>query len=423
MSMNPPIRTYYGEHLQIPFSFGLYLALNSLRGARLVMDGPMCAFYKSEFIQGNHQLDADLQRQASLHRVLHSELDIGRVILGDEGLVREKLRKAGTDPETQVVLFSAMSSAVLIGRDIGRLVAEIAPELPVPLVAVPARAFFGDWLDGYAETLNALAASLVLPAREPREKAADLRIGVVGQLFTRDEGDAQGDVRELTRLIEALGPKVVSVWLSGQSYAELSAIAQADLIVSLPYARKAAKTLAKRLALPLLELDLPFSIAETERFVNALASHLGEQERARAFLESEKARYAAAILARAERSLLGGNWLISCDSFQAAGWREIALDVGATIKGLLMVTRKRAGLEATPEETLVGGSYPTLREPADLLIGNALIMGQMGRNSGIPTYEFGFPCFARHPISEAPSFGVYGEALLAEDLAALSRSR
>lgn len=426
MSAAPPLRVILDEQLQIPFSFGIYLALNAIRGARLVMDGPMCAFYKAEFIQGNHQLDADLQRHASLHRVLHSELDIQRVILGDEGLVREKLLAAGRDPETQVVLFAALSSAVLIGRDMQRLVSEEAPKLAVPLVPIPARAFFGDWLDGYAETLNAIASRVDLPARPERQEGRPLRVGIVGHLFTRHEGDATGDADELRRLCAALGVEVVSLWLSGQTYSELSAISQADLLLSLPYARKAAKTLAERLDVPLLEQDLPFSITETERFATTLAAHLGCPERAVAFLEDEKKRYATAILLRAERHLLGSRWIIACDSYRVAGWRELARDFGASIGALCLNTRKRAGLEDLREERITDGRYhspesPLFMGPQDMLIGDALFTGRMGHDSRMPVYETGFPCFARHPIGPAPTFGVVGEALLAEDLALLRR--
>ncbi len=426
------------QSLTIPFTGGLYLAVNGIKGSRLIMDGPTCAFYKAEFIQGNHQIVADLQRHASPHRIIHSELDVHRVIVADEALVTSKFDVALSDPETEILFFSAMTFAVIIGRDLERIMGVNTSRPEVPRVLVQPAQLGGVWIGGYGDTLAAIARTIELGGEETgtgdgggdrggdrgRDRGGDRggdRVGIVGNLFLRHEGDGFADVAELERMVAALGASTSSIWLSGGTLKDLENIADSDLLVALPYGQEAAKILGERLNIPVIYLPLPFSWTHTERFINGLAEALDRPDQAKQFIDLEKRRWAAELLFRAEQDLLGTNWIVIDDPVRMEGWQEIAHDVGAHLLVAGLTTN------ATGNETV--HAMPTLLETVtnehiDVFVSNS-VAANLIRNIPEPKpvlAEFGYPCFGRHPIAPLPSFGFPGALATIEILCQARRA-
>ncbi len=409
------------QSLTIPFTGGLYLAVNGIKGSRLIMDGPTCAFYKAEFIQGNHQIVADLQRHASPHRIIHSELDVHSVIVADEALVTSKFDAALSDPETEILFFSAMSFAVIIGRDLERIMGVNTSRPEVPRVLVRPAQLGGDWIGGYGDTLAAIARTIELGGRGGDKGRGGDRVGIVGNLFLRHEGDGFADVAELERMVAALGVSTSSIWLSGGTLKNLENIANSDLLVALPYGQEAAKILGERLNIPVIYLPLPFSWTHTERFINGLAEALDRPDQAKQFIDLEKRRWAAELLFRAEQDLLGTNWIVIDDPVRMEGWQEIAHDVGAHLLVAGLTTN------ATGNETV--HAMPTLLETVtnehiDVFVSNS-VAANLIRNIPEPKpvlAEFGYPCFGRHPIAPLPSFGFPGALATIEILCQARRA-
>lgn len=409
------------QSLTIPFTGGLYLAVNGIKGSRLIMDGPTCAFYKAEFIQGNHQIVADLQRHASPHRIIHSELDVHSVIVADEALVTSKFDAALSDPETEILFFSAMSFAVIIGRDLERIMGVNTSRPEVPRVLVRPAQLGGDWIGGYGDTLAAIARTIELGGRGGDKGRGGDRVGIVGNLFLRHEGDGFADVAELERMVAALGASTSSIWLSGGTLKDLENIADSDLLVALPYGQEAAKILGERLNIPVIYLPLPFSWTHTERFINGLAEALDRPDQAKQFIDLEKRRWAAELLFRAEQDLLGTNWIVIDDPVRMEGWQEIAHDVGAHLLVAGLTTN------AAGDETV--HALPTLLETVtnehiDVFVSNS-VAADLVRNIPEPKpalAEFGYPCFGRHPIAPLPSFGFPGALATIEILCQARRA-
>lgn len=131
------------------------------------------------------------------------------------------------------------------------------------------------WLDGYSDLLFSLAKNIPTNDVPERKKT---NIAIVGNLFDRNEGDCIGNVEELKNICTQLGLDVVSIWLDGGNYEDVLRANEAGTILSLPYGRKAAKMLAKRLDADLLELDVPFGIQNTISFIQKLGTHFGKSE-------------------------------------------------------------------------------------------------------------------------------------------------
>ena len=70
---------------------------------------------------------------------------------------------------------------------------------------LPDSSMRSDWLDGYDETLCALAGTLG-PGKGKKVRGT---VAVVGNMYDRNEGDHTGNMDELRRLTRALGLDLV----------------------------------------------------------------------------------------------------------------------------------------------------------------------------------------------------------------------
>lgn len=430
----------YGLRFQLPYLAGVYLAVNAIPDAALVVDGPMCAVYKIEQIQGNHDIRAELSRLTGSDRILHTNLQVNEAVMGEEKPFLDALGRAARSGDSRVILTTGSSCSLLIGRDIDRLARTFEQTDDTPVLPIRSRTLSGDWLDGYEETLVALAKRLTARPCEKPEPSPEKRprVGIVGYFHTRNEGDSAGDLAELERLVRGAGGELASVWLSGKPYAQLADIAGADILVSFPYGTRAARILARHSGADLLKLPYPFSAEHATGFVRGLAAHMGTQAQAEAFIEAETARMAHSLLFLSQQHLLSSRWFVVADASHAAGFVQIARDAGAFVAGVLIPSRARRddpallspfGGEPLP---LAYGSVPGWddllrqvreREPLDLIVAGSSFSGP-AMQIGCPHLEFGYPSYTYHPVLESPSLGFRGElALISRMAETLARER
>ena len=50
----------FSPRINFPFMHGLYLGINAVRDAYLLVDGPNCSFFKAEHIHGGHDFNSTL---------------------------------------------------------------------------------------------------------------------------------------------------------------------------------------------------------------------------------------------------------------------------------------------------------------------------------------------------------------------------
>ncbi len=378
---------------RLPFLNGVYVATDAVAGAYLVVDGPYCASNKAE-MQYSHNFASRLLTHFSHNRVVHT----GEIEL------REEVQNLSTDRAAHVsAVFSkvcALPDAKIVfatSFDFHELTAfplkEIArrhDEAGSALVCdIPSRSLGGTWLDGYAGACLALARRVNL---RPGRGAADA-VAVVGHLQDRDEPDNAGNLRELRGLLGALGLRVVSVWLSGGGRAELEAAQRAGLVVSLPYAREAARVVAKRLKAGLCEVDLPVGLAATERFLRRVGARVGRAARARSFADRESAAAVRDTEGHVSRVIAGRAADIRQDDpALAARLRELCSELGLTDPGAHGPPRDGRLLCLAP--TSGGPKPPGVHVP------------------------IGYPNYLEHPVVERPSFGYAGFRHLVDRIAA-----
>ena len=406
-----------GVRINIPYLQGAYLAFNALPDAYFMGDGPSCIFDKAEHIHGRHDLFSTLLSCTSEHRVQHTGVNVFNIAGDCEGEMAAGLRSMAAFPGCGVVFMGSMPMCAIVGTDYERILREALAGSPKPAFVLPRRsAVSGDWLDGYAAVLEALAGGMDLKGAKPEPKA----VALVGYLMDRNEGDHWGNLKELERIFRALELEPVSIWLSGRPYEELRQVRRAGAVVSLPHGRKAGKLLAKRLGVALVEAGLPFGLEATRRFVEQLGRDFGRQAQARAFISSELDEIVPRLQWSVPHAFLSRRFAFSGDPHYAAAFAEMIEDLGGRIAGTLVLggathlpEAQRKALMERPEtifeplpqdiSRLWGGFA---EGGVDLIVGSAFAFKNLDR--GRKWLDFGYPSEETHFLRDEPFLGFQG---------------
>ena len=376
------------DGVRLPFLNGVYVAVDAVDGAYLIVDGPYCAFKKAE-MQYAHNLRSRLLPQFGYNRVAHTA----------EVLNTEEVQSLSTDrvaqveavfekvlslPDAEIVLATSFDFHELVNFPLKEIARRHAAAGGALVAHVPSRSLGGTWLDGYALTCAALARSVSLRPGRGKKNA----VALVGHLRDRDEPDDAGNRRELTRLLGALGLDVVSIWLSGGGRAELEKAERAGLVISLPYAREAARLAAERTGADLCEVELPLGLSGTEKFLLKVGTRVGRRARAKALIAAEAAAAVRDTQFHVLRLIAGRAAEIRLDDpYLTAGLKELSAELGLADGG------------AENGRTVLFS--PTL--------------GESPRNAvHVP---IGYPNYVEHPVGERPFLGYAGFRLLVERVA------
>jgi nitrogenase molybdenum-iron protein alpha/beta subunit len=406
-------RSFAGRTYNLPYLIGVYLAVNAVKDACVIVDGPNCVMPKADYIAGNHDLYSTLLAADGRHRVLCTMTN-----------------PLPQDPEPERKLLALLSG--LSGRDFGVALLTGLPFMKlagidydgiaaasggkVPTAAVPYRSFDSDWLDGYDQALDALVRAL--PARKPRRKKNS--VAVVGYLHDRGERDHAANLAEMKRLLLLCGVDAVCVLPSGGNFAEMTAALDAGVVVSLPYGRRAAKRLAERTGARLAVTGLPLGLAGTSAWLSAVRSAcgLGAALPASALAARRTSREEISPLldALAHRVILfsGDPYLFQAFSAFAL---ELRMRIGAAFFDSFprpLRAARPAMLRFAPESSCVLSALAALPRYSrpELAVGNSFAATE-GYAAGLPFVELGFPSYSRHCLFDEPFLGFSGAAALA----------
>ncbi len=417
--------TDHSPRAVLSYMVGVFVAVNAVRDAFLLVDGPDCIYTKTQYLQGNQDYLASLVSVSGYHRISHTGLRCAsNVALGRHDEIRAALEWIGRHDEVGCVLTAPMPAASVVGTDYEMLCADAAGATGTETIPVAGKSLTTDWLGGYAETLHALARHIELPDVPRREGS----VAVVGYLFDRNEEDNLGNVRELERLMSALGLELSSVWLGGQRFDELRRVSEAETIVSLPYGRRAARVLARRTGARLLDLELPFGIDATERFLREIAGDAG-RDRVERFVEAELAHIVPKLEWVVPFLFQGRTFGYAGDPFLLSGLSEILRLFGATLDfavvtnfrhhlhGLDLEGRCRHLLVEERLDGLARWSSRHLEEtPLDCVVTNNTCI-EMFDPSRHAVVELGFPTYGVHALYDRPYLGFRGFLAFVDTLA------
>jgi len=384
---------------RLPFLNGVYVAIDAMPGACVIVDGPYCVATKAE-MQYCHNLRSDLLPPFGRSRVVQTGMlpgmeEVAGLALDRREQVEKLFDEVCSWPEVEVVFATSFDFHVLLNFPLDRIGDRASKATGKKVLHVPSRSLGGDWLDGYGMTCDALAGGIDLDAGR-RERGA---VAIVGHLMDRTEPDQVANVAELKRLVAALGLETVCVWLSGTRVASLRDVERAEIVVSLPYAREAARTLGGRLEVEVIDLDLPVGLSRTERFVTTLGDRVGRAGAAREFVEKEVAGAIRDTERHVNRFIAGTHVyapLTDCHLAEALG--SMCSDVGAAF----------SAAEPGPEVTSGACERRVL-----------MVAPTLGGDGQVPAgkIHFGYPDYLDHPVTARPFLGFAGYRVLVERMA------
>lgn len=414
----------FSMRVAYPYLLGVYLAVNAVRDAFLVVEGPDCSYMKTQYIQGNHDWLSTLTSVSGFHRVANTALHPSMMTASREEPLRRMLERVASHAATGGVLLTTMPMATITGADYDRVCRDVARQAHKEVVHVPGLSLSGDWLDGYDRTLRSLARQIDLSGGRvwPR------KVAIVGYLFDRNEADHTANVRVLREMCEALDLELVGVWLSGTDFGELRAVREAATILALPYGRAAARLVARRTGAEVLDMPLPFGLRASEQWMAVLGERFGAADRAREYTE----RQLAAIAPRLE-------WLIPFlfqnravgyvgDPYLLGGFRDIVELLGARLRLAVITNRPAHAAAAQPAlQGVAALAWPKLKAYIRFLC-RQLLDGELhllvANNYGMSmplldaaVVEFGFPSVYAHALYDRPFLGFAGLLAFVDTLA------
>jgi len=377
------------EQFRLSFLHGVNVAIDALPGAYLIVDGPYCVQTKAE-MQYCHNLNCSFFSPDGRSRILHTATEtrveeVEGLSLNRTVTVEDLFRQVCAFDDLEVLFTTSFDFHQLLNFPLDQIADKIGKATGREVYAIPSRSLGGEWLDGYALTCETLARRIGLESGKGR---AD-RIALVGYLWDRSEPDHVGNLKELGRICAALGLEVASVWLSGKGLSSLKAVESTGLILSLPYARDAARILGERLKIDVLDVDLPLGLSKTEELVNRLAEKTGKQGVAERFLEGELQAAVKATERHINRFIAGHPARVFLSDHHLAG--------------ALVPVCAELGLNLESD----------LDDPAPVCFA--------GTGGVVPEewihVPFGYPNYIEHPVSESPFLGFTGFRHLVDKVA------
>jgi len=396
------------------FLLGVYLATNAIADAATVVDGPDCAFFKAEYIHGCHDLNSRLLDGLGRHRILVTHTTTDDIAQSVGAGVRRRVQDAHRIGGIGLVLVTAMPMVSIIGLQYDQLLRELPP-LPLDVVAVPGRSLQGDWLDGYADVLTALATA-VKPTPEPLDAES---VSIIGNFMDRNEEDQRGNVRELRRLVEGVGLRLESLWLGGSDWATLGRAARSSTLVTFPLGAEAGRRLAERTGAQVVDVQTPLGLARTLAFVRALGAATGRHREAERFAEAERSSCVAPLEWVVPHYFLGLRVAISAPPDLLGGLWELLTELGMEVVDAVSPSRPRDGCDANALDGLEVGfdvDFDQKRWEGDrrpeLLIGDTWATGPAV--AALPVVELGFPSYLDHAVYDRPVLGYRGHTALVQ---------
>jgi len=421
-----------GDRVTYPtYLTGVYLAVNAIRDVYLVVDGPNCAFFRIPQIQPNHDWLSDLVRTSGLHRVVETDATPSRVAQGSPALLLERLRQVDGLPDCAAILLTPMAHVAITGRQYPTLLEGLDPPLDHAVIQVETGSLSGDWLDGYANTLTALAHHVDLAPAHQADLAPGTagaserpRVALVGHLLHRNEADATADLAELRRLITALDLEVVGAWPDGGAWADLAAVGRADTILSLPYAREAGRVLAERTKASLVELDLPLGMDATGAFLRQVGEATDRAAEAEALIDRELGRVFGRLEWIVAHELQGRRVLVASDPYLVSALRTALTELGCKVEIELVFARNDHGVvpspprpgqaprhyvAPTPGRLSADADGDRLCRAIDLGVVCSLAIDLLqDEDRRLPLVEVGFPSYYTHALHPQPLLGYDG---------------
>lgn len=243
---------------------GVSIAVHGIPDAFLLMHVGVGCKHKATSQLSTHDWGADVVSREAWTEV------------GDQELIRGASDRIGPYVRSWVKrtkpAFMAVVSVTFIdlaGDDIADEVrkADQSVECDVAYVKVPG--FKDDLFTGFARTLEAVVSRMDFSA----PAAAPNAVALLGYFFDRYEGDHEGNLMQLSQMLQGIGLTLGPVSFSGARYERLRETPRAGVVALLPYAAPVRKKLTRALAgRATVQTDLPIGIGLTSAWLRNIGA-------------------------------------------------------------------------------------------------------------------------------------------------------
>ncbi|UFX83313.1 nitrogenase component 1 [Candidatus Absconditicoccus praedator] len=411
----------YSDTTNIPFLVGVLLGVNAIRDSAILVDGPDCIFFKSEIIDMNHDKFSSLRSSSRNQKVFFTNLTTRNIVKGHEKFVYDKISEISKNRKINTIFLSSMPMAKLTGVQYEKIINE--SEIQQKIINVN---LFEDrdWLEGYEEFLLSIAKNIDYSSLNLQKN----KIGIVGNMYDRNEGDCIGNIRELRNLLNLIGLEAETIWLSGGDFEDLERIKNCEYVVKLPYGRKAADYIAKETGAKLIETSLPFGPYFTKKFLlDVYEGVYGRQldENTSKKIKNEINTFLEKAKPFIKKDFLGKTLLYSGDPNFFNGIGDFASLLGLDVLGYIGYCRKNKNYydednKEIKSKSYFGKTYYYINKQfssadIDYFVGNSLISVSSQRS-----LIFSFPSLHSHFLNEKPFLGFKGAENFLERLVNLS---
>jgi len=201
------------------------------------------------------------------------------IVFGGEISLRQALIKADELYKAPLLMVISGDVPSITGDDVMAVIDSLS--LNKDVVWIDAAGFKGSMKKGYEDALVFLAEKM------KEGEILENSVNLIG--LSPDDFKVKADLKEIGRLLDEIGVHMNSV-ISHCCYQEFQKAPSAELNLVLGRGVALAETMKNRFGIPYLNLDYPYGLEGTERFLDAISDHIGSGRRKEKKFDSEPFR-------------------------------------------------------------------------------------------------------------------------------------
>jgi nitrogenase molybdenum-cofactor synthesis protein NifE len=277
--------TLQGSHTR-PCKFWTAMKiLSGIRNSVVIAHGPAgCAFG----VKQAYKLTNSRNSGSPYEPVISTGIDQTRVIYGGEKELRSALREVEAKYRPEVIFVATSCAAGIIGDNVDAVVEKMNGEINARMLPIHCEGFAGEFRSGFDLVFKELVKLMDPPTSETKAALAQ-SVNIIGGKMGPERTEVDTDVKELVRLIEAMGARVNAVIAGNCSMEELKrapgVAVNCTLCLDVGYA--VGMAMLEEFGTPLNSTILPYGIAATVKWLSETAKPLGMEAEAGALMERE----------------------------------------------------------------------------------------------------------------------------------------
>jgi len=259
--------------------------LSGIRHSIILTHGPSGCAYG---VKQAYKLTNSRNSGSAYEPVLSTSLNQSRIIYGGEKELKGALKEVDAKYQPDVIFVATSCATGIIGDNVDTVVQQVQKQVNAHIMPIHCEGFAGEYRSGFDLVFRELVKLMDPPTPHRQAELADC-VNIVGAKMGPERTEVDTDVKELMRLVEAMGARVNAVIAGNCSLEELkrapSVAVNCTLCLDIGYAIGIA--MRDTHGTPLNSTILPYGIAATEKWLEGAAKHLGMEEQAKALMARE----------------------------------------------------------------------------------------------------------------------------------------